>query len=114
VITVDSPGQAVEFVAHPGERNRPDIQISRPKRWVTGRPATFHVTVVPRDAALEEVISIEPGRVFDVTWTRPGRFPVTVKVRVRLKTSRDGFRATCVDTYYETVVVDVLALGESG
>jgi len=94
---------------------RPVIRIIAPKKWITGKPATIEVSVEPPDDAVIEVVSVEPGRRFQVTWNKPGLFPVRVTVKVR--SLAGGGKPGAVwrtDIYVQSVTVDVLAPGSTG
>ncbi|MDP2857547.1 MAG: alpha/beta fold hydrolase [Bacillota bacterium] len=93
---------------------RPVIRIIAPKKWITGKPATIEVSVEPPDEAVIEVVSVEPGRRFQVTWNKPGLFPVRVTVKVRSLTGPGKSGTWRTDTYVRSVTVDVLAPGSTG
>lgn len=113
-VETSEPGETVALDGGAGSGSRPVIRIIAPKKWITGKPATIEVVVVPRDDAAIEVVSIEPGRQFEVTWNKPGRFPVRVTVKVRSLVGTGSPLGWRTDTYVESVVVDVLAPGSTG
>ncbi len=108
------PGESIVLDCEAGSPSRPIIRIIAPKKWITGKPATIEVAVVPRDDAAMEIVSIEPGRQFRVTWTKPGRFFVRVTVKVRSLVGPGNLLGWRTDTYVESVVIDVLAPGSTG
>ena len=113
-VETSEPEEIVELKGDSGYGSRPVIRIIAPKKWITGKPATIEVSVTSQDDAAIEVVSIEPGRQFRLTWTKPGRFPVRVTVKVRSLAGVGNARGWRTDTYVESVVVDVLAPGSTG
>jgi hypothetical protein len=61
-----------------------------------------------------EIVSVEPARQFQVTWNKPGLFPVRVTVKVRSFAAGGTPSAWRTDTYVQSVTVDVLAPASSG
>ncbi|MGB9866640.1 MAG: PKD domain-containing protein [Bacillota bacterium] len=92
-----------------------DLKLVGPEMWITGRPATFSVELdceTPEGAELQ-VVSVDPGRKFEVQWERPGTFQVKAAVTVRT-TYRDGeHKVSVVQTKVITKQVKVVTLAIS-
>ncbi|HEY3315788.1 MAG TPA: PKD domain-containing protein [Bacillota bacterium] len=106
---VEGDGGEREFRAETIREPAVKVVIDGPKMWVTGKPAEFKVTARVDDPPLSvnKVVTIDPGPVFYVVWARPGTFEVSAAVTVRLSYRFPERSVFVVDTYVETVAVEV-------
>ncbi len=86
------------------------VEVTGPAMWVTGRPARFVVNVDAGEAGAseKEVITVEPGREFDMVWEKPGTFRVTAAAKVRLTYDKPGGRVSLTRTYTGSTRVEVV------
>lgn len=95
----------------------PDISVRLigPEAWVTGRPATFTVDVdcSTPEGASAQVVSVDPGRQFEVQWERPGTFQVKAAVVVRTTYQEGENKVSVVQTKVVTKQVKVATLAIS-
>ncbi len=93
----------------------PVIDLEGPRAWMTGRTARYALDARVEDLPDEvENLRMEyyPGREFEVTWERPGRFEVRGAVNLRYSWRfADGSSRYFSVTYSETVDVEVYATG---
>lgn len=111
-VKVDKPGVLrfpFETVVEPTVK----IRLEGPAKWVTGRPARFRVQVESNDPPFVErkVVTIDPGREFEVLWEKPGTYTVSAAVTMRV-TYRFGEKSiTAWNTHVRSVRVEVLTTG---
>lgn len=113
-VDVDDPGKAETFATQPVKVDAPGITISGPVKWVTGRPARFRVEVCLDGIAGAEVVAIDPGSEFAVTWLKPGKHSVKVAVTVRYRLTQGSAEVAALRTYVRTTTVEVLTTAATG
>lgn len=78
------------------------LELVGPKKWMTGRPAAYHVQVesLPVPWVERQKITVDPAREFRVGWEKPGTYVVAASVKVET-TYRlpEGGRITMRATY---------------
>jgi len=92
-----------------------NLEIVGPRKWITGLPATFttRTQIEWPDQAEQEVVTLYPGREFQVIWDKPGRFPVTVAVKVGVRYRFPEKTYVLRNTYVKKVWVEVITTGTS-
>jgi len=108
-VLVSEPGERRVFLAESADLALPGVEIVAPSKWIVGVPALIKVNITPVSQALYEVVSIDPGREFYVTWQKPGRFDVVVAITVRTTHELGGCTLASTYTWRKSVSVDVLA-----
>jgi hypothetical protein len=90
----------------------PDITITGPKAWVTGRPAYYHVKVDLVEPPFGEsvITSIKPSEHFQMVWDKPGRQTITVAVAVVTTYTFPKGKVRVRNVYTRTMDVDVMTL----
>jgi len=89
------------------------LEISGPKKWVTGKYALFTGEVswhLPQDAEVVNV-TCDPGEKFYVIWERSGEFTVYWAVALTIDYDIDGQFIQVKNTYVESVSVDIFTPG---
>ncbi|MCR4399019.1 MAG: hypothetical protein NUV93_08670, partial [Firmicutes bacterium] len=109
-----SPATRVTLAAG-GPDPRVRVVVRGPVMWVTGRPARYSVEVDSSGSGAvgKEVVTVEPGREFDMVWERPGTFTVSAAAKVRLEFERPGGRVWVTKTYTGSMEVRVTAVAVS-
>ncbi|HON87177.1 MAG TPA: hypothetical protein PKU68_03025, partial [Bacillota bacterium] len=90
-----------------------DLEISGPKKWVTGKYAVFDGKVncdLPRDAQITD-IEYDPGERFKVLWERSGEFLVYWAATLTIEYDIDGQIIKVKNTYVDSSAVDVFTPG---
>ncbi len=89
------------------------LVIQGPKKWVTGKPAEFRVSLTMDILPGVKVVSVvyDPGESFLVLWERAGDFEVSCAATVELEYMVEDKAVTVKNTYIETVPVIVLTTG---
>lgn len=103
----------VQFCTTPMSPPQIHVTIVGPQKWVTGRPAQFTVEVkceLP-EGAMSETVAIDPGRQFQVQWTKPGTFQVKATAIVRVTYSTPEGTVTSLYNALSTREIEVLSLG---
>ena len=114
--TVDVPGpdaQVCEFRCRSIVAPNVDLEISGPKKWVTGKYAVFDGKVncdLPRDAQITD-IEYDPGERFKVLWERSGEFLVYWAATLTIEYDIDGQIIKVKNTYVDSSAVDVFTPG---
>lgn len=103
------------FAAQTSEVPEVDVRVLGPKRWITGRAATFEVKVSIADTpfAVRHEVEVDPSPQFLVLWDRPGKYEVQAAVTIKTTYEFPEGPIVVRNTYLGKAQVEVLATSVS-
>jgi hypothetical protein len=113
-VNISGDGDATrEFSCRSIPRAVPNLILSGPVMWVTGKPAVYSAALTLDAGPDAEVVSVEfdPGPKFCVLWERSGDFQVSCAATARLRYLIDGETFSLENTYLTECTVSVLTTG---
>lgn len=111
-----SQGRATRgFELETAREPRADLDIQGPRKWITGLPAPFKAKaeITWPNNGVQEAVTLYPGREFYVVFDKPGKFPVTAAVQVKVRYHFPERTYVLSNTYIKKVWVEVVTTGTS-
>ncbi|MGI6628689.1 MAG: PKD domain-containing protein [Bacillota bacterium] len=110
-----SPEEAVDYEFSCTSVVAPEVklELSGPKKWVTGKYGVFTGQVtweLPENAHVVKT-DCDPGEKFQVLWERSGEFTVLWGVRLTIDYELEGKVVQVKNTYVRSMTVDVFTSG---